>query len=115
MGLERVQYSSKDILEKDFKVAIRGYNQEEVDQFLDDVIQDYDAFQKEIERLKQENERLKKQKPAEQTSSSATSSAPQRTRSSATPQQQGQVNYDVLQRLSNLEKAVFGKKYSDSE
>lgn len=108
MGLERVQYSSKDILEKDFKTAIRGYNQEEVDQFLDDVIQDYDALQKEIERLKQENEQLKKQKSGEQQTSPTT----QKTRS-ATPQP-GQVNYDVLQRLSNLEKAVFGKKYSDS-
>lgn len=108
MGLERVQYSSKDILEKDFKTAIRGYNQEEVDQFLDDVIQDYDAFQKEIERLKQENERLKKQKSGDTQSTPA----PQRTRSNAP--QQGQVNYDVLQRLSNLEKAVFGKKHSDS-
>ncbi|KGX85515.1 cell division regulator GpsB [Pontibacillus marinus] len=111
MGLERVQYSSKDILEKDFKTAIRGYNQEEVDQFLDDVIQDYDAFQKEIERLKQENEQLKKQKPGVQQPSSPT---PQRTRSATQQPQQGQVNYDVLQRLSNLEKAVFGKKYSDS-
>lgn len=111
MGLERVQYSSKDILEKDFKTAIRGYNQEEVDQFLDYVIQDYDAFQKEIERLKQENEQLKKQKPGVQQQSSP---APQRTRSATQQPQQGQVNYDVLQRLSNLEKAVFGKKYSDS-
>ncbi|QHE52475.1 cell division regulator GpsB [Pontibacillus sp. HMF3514] len=112
MGLERVQYSSKDILEKDFKTAIRGYNQEEVDQFLDDVIQDYDAFQKEIERLKQENEQLKKQNPGAQQQSS--SPAPKRTRSATQQPQQGQVNYDVLQRLSNLEKAVFGKKYSDS-
>lgn len=102
MGLNRVQLSGKDILEKDFKTTMRGYNQEEVDEFLDTVIQDYDVLKQEIERLQLENERLKK------------SSTEQQTRTRA-PQQNTQVNYDVLKRLSNLEKAVFGKKFADSE
>ena len=102
MSANRVQLSGKDILEKDFKTAMRGYNQEEVDEFLDIVIQDYDAFKQELERLQLENDRLKK------------SSTEQTTRSRA-PQQNPQVNYDVLKRLSNLEKAVFGKKFADSE
>ncbi|MDL4840846.1 cell division regulator GpsB [Aquibacillus rhizosphaerae] len=101
MTIERTQLNAKDILEKNFKTSMRGYNQEEVDEFLDAVIQDYESFSQEIERLRQENERLKKQ-----TDSSAT-----RTRPSASSHQ---VNYDVLKRLSNLEKAVFGKKYADS-
>ncbi|MFC4022980.1 cell division regulator GpsB [Oceanobacillus longus] len=100
MSLNRVQLSGKDILEKDFKTAMRGYNQEEVDEFLDAVIQDYDIFKQEIERLQAENEKLKKN-PVEQP----------RTRA---PQPNTQVNYDVLKRLSNLEKAVFGKKFADS-
>ncbi|WP_077326614.1 cell division regulator GpsB [Virgibacillus siamensis] len=99
MNANRIQLSGKDILEKEFKTAIRGYHQEEVDEFLDTVIQDYEAYQQEIEKLKQENERLRKQ------------SDQSRTRST-TPNHQ--VNYDVLKRLSNLEKAVFGKKYADS-
>ncbi|OZU90148.1 cell division protein DivIVA [Virgibacillus indicus] len=99
--MSRVQLSGKDILEKDFKTAMRGYNQEEVDEFLDTIIQDYDALNQEVERLQQENERLRKTS-AEQT----------RTRSA---QPNPQVNYDVLKRLSNLEKAVFGKKFADSE
>lgn len=99
MSLNRVQFSGKEILEKDFKTAMRGYNQAEVDEFLDKVIQDYDAFYEEIERLQQENERLKKN--TDQTT---------RTKTNNTNQQ---VNYDVLKRLSNLEKAVFGKKYAD--
>ncbi|MFC0523202.1 cell division regulator GpsB [Pontibacillus salicampi] len=101
MGLERIQLSSKEILDKDFKTGIRGYNQEEVDQFLDTVIQDYEAFQQEIDRLKQENDRLKKQNGNSNRSKTNASST-------------GQVNYDILQRVSNLEKAVFGKKYADS-
>ncbi|KGP70835.1 cell division regulator GpsB [Pontibacillus yanchengensis] len=99
MDLDRIQLTGKEILDKDFKTGIRGYNQEEVDQYLDVIIQDYEAFHQEIERLKQENERLKKQ--SDQTT---------RTRQ---PSSTGQVNYDILQRVSNLEKAVFGRKYAD--
>ncbi len=95
-----IQLSGKDILEKDFKTAMRGYNQEEVDEFLDKIIQDYDAFQQELEKLQQENERLRK--------------ASDQTRSRTANSNQ-QVNYDVLKRLSNLEKAVFGKKYAEAD
>lgn len=98
--MNRIQLTGKEILEKDFKKAVRGYSQEEVDEFLDKVIQDYETFQQEIEKLKQENERLKK------------NTDQSRTRS-AVPNHQ--VNYDVLKRLSNLEKAVFGKRFADSE
>ncbi|MEQ6377683.1 cell division regulator GpsB [Bacillaceae bacterium S4-13-58] len=98
--VERIQLNGSEILDKEFKVGIRGYNQEEVDQFLDVVIQDYEVFQQEIERLKQENEKLKR-------------IADQSTRRSSAAAPQGQVNYDVLKRLSNLEKAVFGHKFSD--
>jgi DivIVA domain-containing protein len=98
----RIQLGSKEILEKDFKTAMRGYNQEEVDEFLDIVIQDYEAFGQEIDRLKQEIVKLKK-----------SSESQGRTRS-ANPMPQ-QVNYDVLKRLSNLEKAVFGSKYANAD
>ncbi|SHF55727.1 cell division regulator GpsB [Ornithinibacillus halophilus] len=99
MSVNRVQLNKTEILEKEFKTAMRGYNQEEVDEFLDVVIQDYEFFQKEIEKLKQENEKLKKQytePPKKQP---------------ANPQ----VNYDILKRISNLEKAVFGSKFAKIE
>ena len=95
MTVNRVQLTANDILEKEFKRSMRGYNQEEVDEFLDIIIKDYEAFTKEIERLKQENERFKKAQRQ-----------PNQSRSHNNPQ----VNYDVLKRLSNLEKAVFGQK-----
>ncbi|MFD1413827.1 cell division regulator GpsB [Oceanobacillus jeddahense] len=103
MSIDRVQLSGKKILEKDFKTGIRGYSQEEVDEFLDIIIQDYDNFKQEIDRLNEEIEKLKNNRP--------TTEAP-RARST---QQSSQVNYDVLKRLSNLEKAVFGKRYADSD
>ncbi|MFG6114568.1 DivIVA domain-containing protein [Thalassobacillus cyri] len=103
---DKLNLDGKQILEKDFKTSMRGYNQEDVDEFLDLIIQDYDVFNQEIERLRQENERLKRTPAREATRSRPVQNETQ------TPNHQ--VNYDVLKRLSNLEKAVFGKKYADS-
>lgn len=102
MDNNQIQLTGTEILEKDFKTAMRGYHQAEVDEFLDVVIQDYEALQKEIDRLSEENDRLKRQ-----------SGSQAKTRSAAASNHQ--VNYDLLKRLSNLEKAVFGKKYADTE
>lgn len=93
------ELTAGEILEKDFKKGMRGYNEAEVDEFLDMIIKDYEAFTQEIKRLKQENDRYKKN--MEQSTTRAS-------------QNSHQVNYDVLKRLSNLEKEVFGQKRSDS-
>ncbi|KAA0550440.1 cell division regulator GpsB [Bacillus sp. BGMRC 2118] len=90
---------AKDILEKEFKTALRGYNQEEVDKFLDLIIKDYELFTQTIEELQQENARLKRQ-------------ADDTTKRPA-PQPTGNTNFDILKRLSNLEKHVFGSKLFD--
>ena len=58
---DKTKLTAKDILEKEFKTGVRGYKQEEVDQFLDLVIKDYEVFHQEIESLQQENMKLKKQ------------------------------------------------------
>ena len=71
-----IQYGPKDILDKKFKNKVRGYDPDEVDEFLDGIIRDYEAF-------------------TNQTNAAAT-------------------NYDILKRLSNLERHVFGSKLSDS-
>ncbi|WZY01378.1 cell division regulator GpsB [Bacillus sp. FSL W7-1360] len=104
MGSLDTRLSAKDILDQDFKVGMRGYNQDEVDKFLDAIIQDYEAFQKRITQLEQENEHLRKR-------SERSSSA--RVTQSVSPSPTGNTNYDILQRLSNLEKQVFGSKMSE--
>ncbi|AXI01267.1 cell division regulator GpsB [Sporosarcina sp. PTS2304] len=96
-----LKLDSKTILEKEFKQAIRGYKQEEVDWFLDDVIQDYETFKKEIARLTEENQKLKAEAISTQ-------------RRSATPAPQS-TNYDIIQRISNLEREVFGNKLAETE
>ncbi|WP_144511373.1 cell division regulator GpsB [Bacillus sp. FJAT-22090] len=88
---------TSDILEKEFKTGLRGYNQEEVDIFLDDIIQDYEAFEKKIAQLQLENNQLKEE----------LAEAPKRT---APAPQTGATNFDILKRLSHLEKHVFGSK-----
>lgn len=97
---QQIQLTGKEILEKDFKTAMRGYNQEEVDAFLDIVIQDYNALQRQIDALQNENDQMKKNMSNMRTQQPKT-------------QANHQVNYDVLKRLSNLEKEVFGRKYQD--
>jgi DivIVA domain-containing protein len=89
--------TTRDILDKEFKTGIRGYNQEEVDKFLDLIIKDYELFSQEIEMLKKENERLKK-----------STEEPVVTKPATPPFTN--TNPDILRRLSNLEKHVFGSK-----
>ncbi|WP_297988520.1 cell division regulator GpsB [Anoxybacillus sp.] len=92
---DRINLTAKDILEKEFKISMRGYNQDEVDRFLDLIIKDYETFHQMIEQLQQENTRLKSQLQETQ---------------KRQPSQAGTTNFDILQRLSNLEKHVFGSK-----
>lgn len=54
--------SEKDILNKKFSKDIKGYDSEEVDLFLDQVIHDYVVFQKEIGALNAEVNSLKGEK-----------------------------------------------------
>jgi DivIVA domain-containing protein len=98
MEKQSSQLTQKEILEKDFKTALKGYKQVEVDQFLDTVIKDYEFFQKKIDQLENENVLLKKdtEKLAEQKSRQGSSV--------------GSTNYDIVKRISNLEKHVFGNK-----
>ena len=100
--------STKDILNKQFKRSFRGFDIEEVDAFLDQIIRDYDTFQKEISFLQSENERLVNK--VDELSKQAT--VTKGTRSASIPSA-GVTNFDILKRLSNLEKHVFGSKLYD--
>lgn len=97
---DKIKLTAKDILEKEFKTGVRGYKQEDVDQFLDLIIKDYEAFHQEIDLLRQENTKLKKQ--LDDQSKKVTPPPVQ--------QATGTTNFDILKRLSNLEKHVFGSK-----
>lgn len=101
MLADHIKLTAKDILEKESKTAVRGYKQEEVDKFLDLIIKDYETFHQTIEELQAENLRLRKQ------AEDAGKRQPVQT------QMTGTTNFDILKRLSNLEKHVFGSKLND--
>lgn len=103
---DKVKLTAKEILEKDFKSGLKGYNKDEVDQFLDLVIKDYETFHQEIETLQQENLRLKKQLEENQRKGTPVPTP-------AAGVGSGNTNYDILKRISNLEKHVFGSKLFD--
>lgn len=103
-------YSPKDILQKEFKTKMRGYDPEEVDEFLDNVIKDYEAYNKELLILQEENNRLlaKMEQMAKVQQAVPRGGAPEAPKSTAV------TNFDILKRLSNLEREVFGNKLDDT-
>ncbi|WP_042423896.1 cell division regulator GpsB [Geomicrobium sp. JCM 19039] len=111
------QLDAKKILDKDFKTSMKGYNKEEVDQFLDHIIQDYELFQEHIIKLEKEVDQLRKMQSSTTVQRSQRNAPAQAERTQAAEPSvnnaSGTTNYDILKRLSNLEKEVFGKKLSE--
>ncbi len=108
-------YSPKDIFEQEFKTSMRGYDRKEVDEFLDNIIKDYESYISQVQELRAENEKLQQQLSAKLKAAptpsyvgSHTVNAGQQTRvaKSAT-------NIDILKRISRLEKEVFGKQITE--
>ena len=106
---DKITLTPQDILKKEFKIDMRGYSLKEVDGFLDQIIGDYEQFNeiiknyedekaemmKEIMNLKQE---LRNVKMSIDVAKDGTKEV---------------TNLDVLRRLSNLEKIVYGKEKED--
>lgn len=107
MYQERLMLSPKDILEKEFKIDTRGYRPQEVDKYLDIVIRDYEemgTILKELDNdkkeLMEENISLKKELRALKTKLDVLSEA----------SSNDGTNADLLRRVSNLEKIIYGKE-----
>ena len=105
---DRIMLTVKDIFEKEFKLDTRGYRPQEVDKFLDVIMRDYEEFMainKELSneireltndniKLKQEIRNLKMKLDILKESADG----------------EGTNSVDVLKRLSNLEKIIYGKE-----
>ncbi|MGT2799789.1 cell division regulator GpsB [Streptococcus marmotae] len=102
-----VKFTTKDIFEQDFKIGFRGYDQDEVNDFLDDIMKDYDAYEAIIKELKGEIARLKAQMANASRTSVSTADAGETIRTERTA---SATNFDILRRLNRLEKEVFGKQ-----
>lgn len=113
------ELTPKQIVEKDFKQSMRGYNPEEVDVFLDIIIRDYDAFITEINYLKEENQKLNsemnriKEKNRDFENQVETGVSDSGIERRKTDEQARVSNFDMLKRISNLEREVFGSKLNE--
>ena len=108
MNKNLINLTPEEILNKEFRIDTRGYRLKEVDQFLDEIIADYQTFDKIILDLQKEKEEqteiilnLKQEIRDLKTTVEITRSA--------SKEEMGTSNLDILKRISNLEKAVFGK------
>ena len=106
MGNDRNILTPLDILEKEFNVDARGYRAQEVDKFLDMIIKDYTEYNKvikslnrEINTLTEENNRLRSELRKLKELESVAESDSRRSVN----------NVDLLKRISQLEKIVYGK------
>ena len=101
-------FTAKDIFEQDFGREVRGYSKAEVDEFLDDVIKDYETYAALVKSLRLEVAELKEELAKKPQVAPATSeSADHGSTTSMT-------NFDILKRLNRLEKEVFGKQILDN-
>ena len=97
--------TAKEILDKDFKIDARGYRPQEVYQFLDLIIKDYVDFETTTKRLVTEIKSLE--------SDNAKLKAELRNLKSALEianSNKGVTNVDLLKRISDLEKVVYGEE-----
>lgn len=106
---EKILLTAQDILEKDFKIDARGYRPQEVDKFLDVIITDYTEFNsiikrqaKEIQALSDDNAKLKQEYSKLRNRLEAVSEE-------GSANHGGVNNIDLLRRISQLEKVVFGR------
>ena len=101
--MENVLHNREEILTKEFKKTRigTGYDMTDVDAFLDEIMSDYQAFQSNIDELTTQNEKLKAQ--VAELTKQVSAAAPK-----ASPAPVANTNMDILKRLSNLERRVFG-------
>ena len=108
MYQNKISLKPQDILEKEFKIDTRGYRLKEVDQFLDTIIGDYEQFLNIINSLEKEKAELMAEimslKQELRNSRLSVEVARNNVESSEV------TNIDIIKRLSQLEKMVYGLK-----
>ena len=129
--VEQVKYTQKDILERVFKQKRMGvgYDPADVDSFLDDIIKDYGAYAGRVDQLQNEVARLQGALKSSQEQLVALQTQPKPIAVAADPivevpeepvvvaapkPVQTVTNLDLIKRVANLERAVFGHDASNN-
>ncbi|MGX4645068.1 cell division regulator GpsB [Holzapfeliella sp. JNUCC 80] len=105
---EGIQFSVYDILEKQFSQARKGYDSDEVNDFLDKIIEDYQVYNQKIDALTQKIEQLQTQKSELEAKNRENSYSD----GLETP---ASTNFDILKRLSKLESQVYQLQQQQSQ
>ena len=123
-NLNDIKLSGQDILKKQFKSKVKGYDPDEVDAYLDEVISDYTTFQQIIEDLYGQigtlqrplmDEKQKAKKTVEAEEEKVKTYMPTHRRSAPVKfsedaeDTQGEIstNMAISQRISTLERKVY--------
>ena len=103
---DKIALTMQNILEKEFKVDARGYRMQEVDQFLDIIIRDYNEYNNIVKRLTDEKQSLASE-------NSLLKQEIRDLRSTIDTLKSGEkeiTNVDLLRRISQLEKIILGRE-----
>ena len=103
---DKIALTMQNILEKEFKVDARGYRMQEVDQFLDIIIRDYNEYNNIIKELMNVNKSL-------ESDNAVLKQEIRDLRSTIDTLKSGEkeiTNVDLLRRISQLEKIILGRE-----
>ena len=102
----KISLTPQDIYEKEFKIDVKGFSVKEVDSFLDQIMDDYKEFNEIIRNYELEKEQyLKEIMNLKQELRNVKMSI-----DIAKDGKKEITNLDILRRISNLEKIVYGKE-----
>ncbi|MDO4912247.1 MAG: cell division regulator GpsB [Lactobacillus sp.] len=101
--LSKFKLTTQQILKKQFRTKVKGYDPDEVDSFLDQIIADYETFSNVIEDLYGQIGTLQRQLM------DAKRTAPQPVETREVENHSGEIstNMAIIQRLSTLERKVY--------
>ena len=110
MDKDSFNLSSKDILEKEFKIDTRGFRIKEVDAFLDEIIEDYEHYDKVIRDLETEKGELQDEILSLKQEIRNLKTSIEIAKTEGEDSSKNSSNLDVLKRLAQLKKIVYGEK-----
>ena len=108
---EKIYLTPQDILNKEFNKDTMGYRPQEVDRYLDMFIRYYTEFINIIKKLQTENAQLSSDNEKLKLEYMRLKNIVDSANSGTTTAASGAYNnVDLLKRISNLEKTVYGKE-----
>ncbi len=107
MHNHQLSLTPQDILDKEFNIDTKGYRPQEVDKYLDVIINDYNEFMHIIKKLEGELDALR----LENINLKDEARNLRQTRETVSNTTEREVtNVDLLRRISQLEKIVYGMR-----